>query len=79
METLEALPAQPLPVEDVSNATSLPEEDPKAALDKGVALEDENEDQILFSCNICYDVSSFGGKTHSLPCTRPAVPSIVHK
>jgi hypothetical protein len=56
MATFEALPAQPIPVEDVSIATSAPE-DPKAALAKGVALDDENEDQILFSCNICYDVS----------------------
>lgn len=30
------------------------EEDPKAALKKGV---EETEEQILFSCNICYDVS----------------------
>ena len=59
MATLEAVPTQPLPVEDVSSAISASEDDPKAALAKGVALDDENEDQILFSCNICYDVSSF--------------------
>jgi hypothetical protein len=57
MATLEAVPAQPLPLEEVSNATSALEDDPKAALAKGVGLDDENEDQILFSCNICYDVS----------------------
>lgn len=32
------------------------EEDLKAAMKKG-ALLDDNEEQILFSCNICYDVS----------------------
>ena len=33
------------------------EEDPKAALKKGV---EETEEQILFSCNICYDVRGAG-------------------
>jgi len=60
MATEEAVPAQPYPLEDISDAISAPEDDPKAALAKGVSLDDENEEQILFSCNICYDVSTFG-------------------
>lgn len=34
------------------------EDDPKAALKKGTTVNDE---QVLFSCNICYDVSDAGG------------------
>lgn len=60
MATVEAVPAEPVPVEDVTSAISVSEDDPKAALAKGLALDDENEDQILFSCNICYDVSLIG-------------------
>jgi hypothetical protein len=60
MATVEAVPAQPVPLEDVSNANSAPEDDLKAALTNVVPLDDDNEDQVLFSCNICYDVSTFG-------------------
>ncbi len=42
--------------------TTEEEEDPKAALKKGTTVNDE---QVLFSCNICYDVSDAGG---SWPC-----------
>lgn len=60
MATVEDVPARLVPLENVSNDNPAPEDDPKAALAKGVPLDDENEEQILFSCNICYDVSTFG-------------------
>lgn len=57
MATLEA--AEPRTVvpalEDVTNLKDAVEDDPKAAL-KGALVDDENEDQVLFSCNICYEV-----------------------
>ena len=48
----------PVQVEGNVETSSMPvEEDLKVALSKGIGYEDDNEDQILFSCNICYDVS----------------------
>ena len=41
------------------------EEDPKAALKKGL---EETEEQILFSCNICYDVSKTLGASITRCC-----------
>lgn len=40
---------------------SMEDDDPKAALKKALLQDGENEDQILFSCNICYEVSLFLG------------------
>ena len=44
------------------------EDDPKAALKKGL---EETEEQILFSCNICYDVRALGRATIHLGAAGP--------
>ena len=44
------------------------EDDPKAALKKGL---EETEEQILFSCNICYDVRALARATIHLGAAGP--------
>lgn len=60
MATVEEAPPPPQPpveeADDLIKSKAVEEEeDPKAALKKGA---EETEDQVLFSCNICYDMAS---------------------
>ena len=51
-------PLAAIPVEAEIEKTKPSKEDtPKAAPGKGVPAEDDSDEQILFSCNICYEVS----------------------
>ena len=61
MAGVEVTQAQPNALPNLEKSGLLLDDDPKAALAAGVAIEDE--DQILFSCNICYDVSKMVSST----------------
>lgn len=57
MAGVEVAQTLPTALGNVEKSGLLVDDDPKAALAAGLPHEDE--DQILFSCNICYDVSEF--------------------
>jgi hypothetical protein len=44
--------------QDDSKFVSADGDDPKAALKKTLVQDGEADDQVLFSCNICYEVSA---------------------
>jgi len=49
-------PVEPQILAEVPNMEREVKEDLKASLKNRSAAEDESEEQILFSCNICYEV-----------------------